>query len=176
MSLNQDEKNVLAELLEKAENKDIRGPVWHALVKKFPTVPIELMVFNDKKEVFLVYRDDAEFTGWHHPGSCWNDWETLPERRQKLVDGEIIKDAGIKITEPISIGWMGVYRGDGPDENGSRNACSLIHMAHLASEFTPKQGYGFFPLDNLPEDTLGCHKYILRRVKQYLVDGVTLCD
>ncbi len=179
MALNQDEKLQLTILLEKAVSTDIRGSVWHALIKIFPTVPIELIVLNERNEVFLVYRDDFEFKGWHHPGSVWNAWETIPERREKLISGEITKTFGLTVSKPESIGWMGVYKGsetDGPNSNPTRLECSLPHIAYLTSSFTSQQGVGFFPLDDLPKVTLTHHRYILRRVKQYLVDGVPLCD
>lgn len=181
MQLNQtellpEELTVLADLLRRARNTQIKGEVWHALVTKFPTVPIELIVLDDQSRVLLVYRDDAEFKGWHHPGAVWNDWETIPERRQRLVESEIIKGAGIQVTDPVSIGWMGVYRGNGTDESQTRLACALIHISCLIGEFSPKEGYGFFSLDNLPENTLRHHRYMLRRVQKYLKDGIPLFD
>jgi hypothetical protein len=179
MALNQEEKLQLTILLEKAVSTDIRGSLWHALVKIFPTVPIELIVLNERNEVFLVYRDDFEFKGWHHPGSVWNAWETIPERREKLVSGELTKNFGVTVTKPQPIGWMGVYRGieeDGPNSNPTRVECSLVHIAYLTSVFINQQGASFFSLDDLPDNTLAHHKYILRRVKQYLIDGILLCD
>ncbi len=176
VGLNPAEKLLLAHLIAKSVNTDFRGTVWHEQVQKFPTVPLELMVLDANHHVLLAYRDDHEFKGWHHPGSVWNDWETIPERRAKLVAGEIVKDCGIQISEPVPIGWCGVYRGPGPDENLTRTACSLLHISHLVGEFNPKEGYGFFPLDAIPEDTLGCHKYMLRRLQQHLIDGKMICD
>ena len=177
MALNDTQKEQLAVLLEKASNTDLRGRVWRALVQIFPTVPIELIILDDQGRAFLVYRHDDEFTGWHHPGSTWNDWETIPERRAKLVAGEIVKGAGlIGITEPKSIGWMGIYRGKGPGTNPTRHECSLVHLSHFHGTWEPREGMGFFPLDNLPADTLEHHRLILGRVKQFLVDGIPLHD
>ena len=174
--ISEEEVLVLADLLRRMKNTQWRGTVFHAGVQKVPSVPLELIVLDTQSRVLLAYRDDHEFKGWHHPGSVWNDWETIPQRRTKLVAGEVVKGAGIQITEPKSIGWVGVYRGTEPDNNASRNACSIIHIANLIGEFTPKDGYGFFPIESPPKDTLGCHKYMLRRVAQYLKDGVALCD
>ena len=106
MALNNEELSQLLDLLRRVNNTQIRGPVWHALIQVFPTVPLELIVLNDDNEVLLVYREDNEFKGWHHPGSVWNDWETIATRMQKLISGEIVKDAEIQITEPQSIGWV----------------------------------------------------------------------
>jgi rhodanese-related sulfurtransferase len=176
MALKQTELNQLADLLRRVNNRQMRGAVWHALVTKVPTVPIELIVLDDQNRVLLVYRDDAEFKGWHHPGSVWNDWETIPERRQKLIEGEVINGIGIQITEPVSIGWMGVYRGNGPDNSFTRNACALMHTAYLIGEFTSSEKYRFFSFDEIPDDTLSHHKFMLRRVAEYLKTGVILKD
>lgn len=171
-NLNPEEKVQLTALLRKAGNGDLMGPVWHALVKIFPTVPLELMIFNKKKEIMLIYRKDDEFVGWHHPGSCFNDWETIPQRLAKLVQGEVVKGVGITISDPVNIGWIEAQRGDDADRGPSdRHAVSLIYSARLTSEFVPKGGVGFFPLSALPNDTLYHHKYILSRVAQYMNDG-----
>lgn len=177
VNLSEEESAQLAILLKKAGNGDLMKTPWHALVKIFPTVPLELMIFNNEQEVLLIYREDAEFVGWHHPGSCWNDWETIPQRLGKLVAGEVVKGAGIAITEPKNIGWMEAERGDDISSGSSdRHACSLIYVADLISEFTPKEGFGFFPLHGLPENTFYHHKYILSRVAQYLADGQMIHD
>lgn len=178
IGLNDDEKTQLLTLLRRMKNTDIRGPIWHTLVTKFPTIAFELIVLDDQNRVLLIHRDDEEFPDcWHHPGSVWNDWETLPERLEKLVKGEIIKGAGIEITKPESIGWLAVYRGDdkvGALSNPTRNFCALVQLAYLKSEFTPKEGVGFFPLNDLPENTLACHRYIISRVEEYLKTGVSI--
>jgi hypothetical protein len=170
----------LADLLTRVLKTQIRGSVWHALIQKFPTVPIELIVLDWKNRVLLVHRDDEEFPDcWHHPGSVWNAWETIPERRKKLVNGEILRDVGITITEPMPIGWLGVYQGVdlvGARSNPSRTECSLIHLARFEGVFNPKGGVGFFSLDGLPKNTLQHHKYILSRVQDYLATGQYIFD
>jgi hypothetical protein len=167
---------IFTDFLRRIKNTQIRGQAWKELAKKIPFVPIELIITDAFNRVFMIYRDDGEFKGWHIPGSVWNDWETIPDRRKALVAGEVIKDAGLTISDPVPIGWLGVYRGDGPDNSLTRNSCALMHLAHVIGEPTMREGYGFFPLDHLPEDTLSHHKYMLRRFKQYLVDGAFLVD
>jgi len=170
------ELDILQDLLLRIKNTQITGGIWHALIQKFPTVALELVVLDSRDRALLIYREDDEFVGWHLPGSVWNDWETIPERRQKLVSNEITRDVGIQIIEPKSIGWMGIYRGNGLGNNRSRNTCALIQLTRFSGQFLQKDKVDFFPLSSLPENILGNHKYILQRVEQYLVDGVSLSD
>ncbi len=169
-SLSVEEKEQLAKLLERAESTDIKGDIWYEIVKKFITVPVELCVLDQENRVFLVYRKDQEFDGYHMPGTVVNDWETVNEARMRLVKGEVVRDAGFQVTPPESIGWLEVRRGEGPYENRTRNAVSLLHIAHLIGGFTPKEGLGFYPFDAIPENTLGSHKYLLQFFKRYLED------
>lgn len=169
--LTDEEKKELAHLLEKAENVEIRGEIWHQLVKKFITVPIELCILNEENKVFLVYRKDREFDGYHMPGTVINDWETVDEACNRLIKKEVAEGAGLTITTPISIGWLEVRRGNKPEESKTRNAISLLHVAKVFGKPLLKEGSGFYAFDALPENTLGHHKYILTFFEKYLDDG-----
>jgi ADP-ribose pyrophosphatase YjhB (NUDIX family) len=169
--LDEDEKKELARLLEKVDNVQIRGEIWHQLVKKFITVPIELCIVDSNNKVFMVYRKDREFDGYHIPGTVINDWETVDQACARLVNGEVLRDAGFSITKPESVGWLEVRRGEGAEESKTRNAISLLYLARLDGAYEEKEGMAFFDFNSLPENTLGHHKFILRRFNQYLTDG-----
>ncbi len=168
--LTDDEKEELANLLKKANNVEIRGEIWHQLVVKFITVPIELCILNERNEVFLVYRKDREFDGYHMPGTVVNDWEDVTTARTRLVHGEVMIGAGFSITDPHPIGWLEVGRGEEPYQDRHRHAVSLLHIARTTSEFTPREGMGFYPFDEIPKNTLGHHQYLLTFFKRYLHD------
>lgn len=171
MALNEKEKKELVILLEKVESTEIKGDIWHQLVKKFITVPIELCILDDDNRIFMVYRKDREFDGYHMPGSVVNDWETVEEAKARLVKGEINDGAGIEITEPISIGWLDSPKDAGPAEPSPRHGVLLLHIAYFHGTFSPREGMGFFPLDNIPENTLGCHKFLVTFLRKYLEDS-----
>lgn len=171
MALNEKEKQDLVVLLEKIENTEIRGEIWHQLVKKFITVPVELCILDNQNRVFLVYRKDREFDGYHMPGSVVNDWETVDEARKRLVRDEVIIGAGIEITEPEPIGWMDSPKDAGPTEPSPRHGILLLHIARFHGDFQPRDGMGFYSLDSIPENTLGCHKYLFPFLKRYLEDS-----
>jgi hypothetical protein len=88
-----------------------------------------------------------------------------------LVNGEVLRDAGFSITKPESVGWLEVRRGEGAEESKTRNAISLLYLARLDGAYEEKEGMAFFDFNSLPENTLGHHKFILRRFNQYLTDG-----
>ena len=171
MSLTENEEKELASLIEKAESIEIRGEIWHQLVKKFITTPIELCILDDEGKVFMVYRKDREFDGYHIPGSVVNDWETVEGACNRLVQSEIITDAGIEITEPKPIGWIDSPRDVWPDEVSTRHGISLLYIAYFHGEFLPKEGMSFFTFDSIPDNTLGGHKFLLPFFKRYLEDG-----
>lgn len=170
-SLTLEEKKDLADLLKKVSNVEIRGEIWHQLVHKFITIPIELCILNDRNEVFLVYRKDREFDGYHMPGTVLNDWEDVSKARSRLVLGEVMTGAGISITEPQSIGWFEITRGTKAHEDPHRHEISLLHVAYITNEFIPRDGMGFYSFEELPENILGHHKYLLQFFKRYLEDG-----
>ena len=169
--LDENDKEQLAHLLERAKNTDIKGEIWHQLVKKFITIPVELCVLDNENKVFLVYRKDREFDGYHLPGTIVNDWETVHDARVRLMQGEIQKDAGFMISYPESIGWIEVRRGEGECESRTRNTVALLHIARIQGEFTKNEGYGFYAFDDIPNGTLRDHKFILRYFKRYLENG-----
>ena len=171
MSLNDSEKKQLASLLEKIDNTEIRGEIWHQLVKKFITVPVELCILDDMNRVFLVYRKDREFDGYHMPGSVVNDWETVDEAVLRLIRQEITEAVGIEITEPESIGWIDSPREATRREPSPRHGILLLHIARFHGEFTPREGMGFYSLDELPPNVLGCHLFALEFFRRYVDNG-----
>ncbi|MDQ3017021.1 MAG: NUDIX domain-containing protein, partial [Bacteroidota bacterium] len=143
---------------------------WHELVKKFITVAIELCILDDQNRVFLVYRKDKEYDGYHMPGTVVNDWEGVLDAKKRLVEGEVAIQ-GLTITDPQPIGWLEVQRGNGPHTDHSRHGLSLLHVAHFSSTFVPKNGAGFYSFDALPKNTLISHRYLLKIYMKYVEDG-----
>ncbi|MBP9866836.1 MAG: NUDIX hydrolase [Candidatus Pacebacteria bacterium] len=171
MALNEEEKKELVVLLDKIENKEIRGSVWHSLVKKFITVPIELCIFDEQNRILLVYRKDSEFDGYHMPGSVVNDWETVEEAKERLIREEITIPLGIEISEVEAIGWLDSPKDSWPGEPSTRHGILLLHVARYKGIFIPKEGTNFFALSELPDNTLGCHRFIIPFFERYLKTG-----
>ena len=168
MALQKEELETLADLLHRIDNTQITGEVWHALVKKFPTVAIELIVLDKEQRVFLVYRNDREFKGWHYPGSVWNDWETIDERLERLIQREINSESGINISKPYPIGWGAEYKDSSKGSIVTRSTCCLYFVAFLKGEYINQEDRGFFSFSDLPEDMLPFHRHGLTKMQPYL--------
>lgn len=172
VGLTDTEKVEFAALFKKAKSTDFKREIFHEMVKKTISVPIELMIVNQADEVFLVYRKDNEFDGYHHPGTVINDWETYETALKRLLAGEIVKDAGLEIAKPVMFAVTEGPRGDVPGGNPTRHAISLFHVARFHGKFSEKSGMGFFPLNALPENTLEFHRYYIENVlSPYLKTG-----
>ena len=168
MSLNQQEKNELVRLLEKVKNTEITGEVWHQLVKKFITVPIELCVLDDENNFLMIYRKDREFDGYHLPGSVVNEWETVSEALARLIKKEIVDDLGINVDGVEPIGWLDSPKDVWPSDPSTRHGVLLLHIARFHGIFLPREGVGFYSFETVPENTLGCHKFIIPFFERFL--------
>lgn len=159
--------------MKKIEPEEFRGDIWHTLVCKFVTVPIELCILNSKNQVFLVCRKDEDFDGYHIPGSVVNDWETVEEAKVRLVKTEIERDAGIFVSQPQSVGWIESPKILDGKPLSTRHGVLLLHMARVLEDdsIILKEGSGFFDFDNLPANTLECHKFLLPFFKRHLETG-----
>lgn len=164
------EKENLALLLERVDSSEIRGEIWHQLVQKFITVSVIFCVLDKNGDVFLSYRKDREFDGYHLPGATVNDWETVDQARERLAQGELKRDAGIDIGETKPIGWVEASRGVG--DNPTRHAVILMYLTYVQNNVSLPEGLGFFPLKQLPSNILGCEKRVLSFFQKYLSDGV----
>ncbi len=171
MSLTNEEKLKLVSLIKKIDSKEIRGEIWHEFIKKFVTVSIEMCVFDNKNRLLLVYRKDEEFDGYHIPGSVINFWETVEEAKDRLIKNEITEPLNLKIKNLESIGWVDIYKDFWFNKSDSRHPISLLFIAKTDDVFDGVEGAGFFEIDDLPENTLDCHKFFIRFIKGYLKDG-----
>lgn len=137
--------------------------VFGTLLNKTVSVPIELAVLNDRDEVLMFYRKDDEYDGNHIPGSVLRDTDTVGGVLTRLRNGEVV---GGNVTEPIFIGWAEIPKGTGPGENPTRHEISLVFLCRLVGEY---KGSGkFYPLDQLPENTLSHHRVLVSNVIECL--------
>ena len=161
MALTKEETVVLADLLWKME-WPLSSDVFHALMAKAVSVPIELCVLNNKGEVLMFYRKDPEYDGYNMPGTVLRDTDTVDVALKRLVE----KEVRAEITTPIAIGWMELPRGIGWGMDPARHEISLIHVSHLVGEYT---GEGkFFPMGKLPEHTIVHHRKYMVMIQEYL--------
>ncbi len=160
-SLTADEVSLLAELLRRVE-WPLPLPVFAAAMNKFVSTPIELAVLDSSGRVLMVHREDAEYVGNHMPGTVLRDNENVPAAINRLLTREV----GGKVTPPVSLGWVEVSKGNGPGQDPNRHQISLLHVCWLTGAY---EGAGrFFPVDQLPEDTLEHHRLLVREMMSRL--------
>src|SRR3989344_2600370 len=165
MALTEPETLELVHLLEKID-WPVNKQIFHALMAKIVSVPIELAVIDDKNQIFTSYRRDTEYDGHHFPGTVLRDNETVPEALARLLQSEL---ADAKIESIKNIGWVEICRGNDFGKNPTRHEVSLLWLARIKN-YIGKNGV-FSPFGQLPENTLPHHQLIAKKVQEYLQTG-----
>ena len=167
--LNQEEEKQLIPLLEKLEFP-ISLELFRTVMKTFVSVPIDLAILNDKNEILLIERTDAEYTGLHIPGTVLLNNESVSDALKRLEEKEII---GLHISEPKSIDiWTEVARGTGEGENKTRHEISLLHLSRTVGNNTTS--YQFYDMNNLPNTVLSHHKKIIHKLSEVISNNTTI--
>lgn len=154
--LDQHEAEQLVKLLAKME-WPLPQEVFHALMAKVVSVPIELAVFNEDYQVLMIWRDDWEFKGWHMPGTVLRDTEDVAGALKRLIKGEV---GDVVTSTPRPLPWLEFGR-----EGSTRHEISLPHLCSLKGLY---KGRGkFFDPRALPSDTLEHHKTLVAHILKY---------
>lgn len=171
MALTTSEENVLVDLFGKAE-WPLSAPVFHALLGKTISVPLELCIVDqDGLNILLFGRVDHEFNAILGPGTVLRDTDNDPSLGNpinRLLGGELVH---YQITYPKNIGWVHVPRGTGQFENRTRHEISLVFLSRLTSVLGEGGKGVLYPLDTLPDRLIGYHRVMIDKVIQYLRDS-----
>ena len=168
MALTEPETLELVHLLEKIE-WPVNKQIFHALMTKIISVPMELAVIDDKNRIFTSYRQDTEYDGHHLPGTVLRDNETVPGAICRLLKSEL---ADAKIESIKNIGWIEICRGNDFGKNPTRHEVSLLWLARIKN-YIGKSGV-FSPFDQLPKNILSHHRLIAEKVQEYLQTGIPI--
>lgn len=141
--------------------------VFHALMPRITSIPIELCVLDRENRVLTFYRKDDEYDGHHMPGTVLRDNENVSQTVKRLIQSELV---GGDVTAPKNIGWTEIPRGNGRGENPTRHEISLLFITHLSSTYHGGGGV-FSPFDALPDNILPHHRVLVEKFRQYLEDG-----
>jgi len=76
--------------------------IFEKIMSKTVPTAVELIIVHDGK-IFLTWREDKFFHGWHTPGSYISLGETLLQTAQRIADREV---PGIKIKSTEIIGGV----------------------------------------------------------------------
>lgn len=139
-----------------------------------PIVNVDLLVYNDKGQFLLTWRNDPHCgKGWHVPGGCIRFKETFEERIKKVAQKELgIKNIQydkepIKVFEIISHEQRNIE-----NQNERAHFITMVYKCYAPIDFSidnqsVKEGeVGYMKwFDNLPDDLLSiqsCYREIIK--------------
>ncbi|MBI4065712.1 NUDIX hydrolase, partial [Candidatus Kaiserbacteria bacterium] len=140
--------------------------IFDAWCGAFITNPLELAVLrrgSSGVEIFLIHREDKFFKGWHMPGTVILPGNKVAEAFERLVK----KEVGTPTTKAEFIMWKEFMKGDRDDlaENPRGQELSLLFAVFVDGNVPHGT---FFPLDAIPDTTLGHHKQMIGDVQDWL--------
>ena len=145
----------LVKLLGKVKNphKGLPEPLFSALTKIVPFASCEIVIMNHKKELFLTWRDDEWWQGWHFPGGLMRYKESFERSLQNTAKRELgIRLSSFKFIFPVNY------------NKGPRgHSVSFIFLCQTRQK--PKVG-NFFK--TMPKDMISLHKPVWRQARKML--------
>lgn len=145
--------------------------LFDAICNNLSVNPIDLAVLregDEGSEVFLIYREDNFFKGWHFPGSV-----ILPGHTIKSVLKDIVgREMGIS-AEGFAFDLVGVHqfmKGNNIGECPRGQEVDLFHVLFLdrGTKIEIDENRKFFPISKFPDDILSHHKVLFSSIKKYL--------
>ncbi len=169
MSLTPEESLQLAALMQKVEFP-VSQEVFNEWCANFSigTAEIALFRINPKtkeKEVFLTYRKDRFFDGWHFPGSVILPGKTVQDTLNKVIKSEL---GSMQMTEPKYLTWFERVKGRDKEVRGQE--LSIFHVASTSAEDGETETAKFFALNNIPENLILEHRVVIDYLKENLKD------
>lgn len=160
----------LVRLLNKIE-WPVCPDLFDAICNNLPVNPVDLAVIRkgeEGPEVFLIYRDDHFFKGWHFPGSV-----ILPGRAIKSVLKDVIeREVGVR-TRGLSFDLVGIHqfmKGKSAGKCARGQELDVFYAIFLTKDVNVGTGEHrkFFPLNKLPKNILSHHKVLAASIKEYV--------
>lgn len=128
----------------------------HIEIYKNPLPTVDVILYNEKKEVLLIKRKNPPF-GWAIPGGFVDIGESVEQAAKR----EIFEEVGLNINLQ---GIFGVY--SSPDRDPRQHTVTTVFYAKIPKDQTPSAGddakeYKFFSLEKLPQMAFD-HEIILK--------------
>lgn len=139
-----------------------------------PIVNVDLLVYNDKGQFLLTWRDDPHCgQGWHVPGGCLHFRETCEERIKKVAQKELNISGILFDKEPINVFEIISHEHrDIANQNERAHFITLVYKCYAPTDFTidnqsfveDEVGYMQW-FDHLPNNLLSiqtCYRKIIK--------------
>lgn len=161
--LSLEEQNKLVELMNKVEFP-LPLEVFYSWCLNLGSSTAELLLMRkieDKTEIFLEYREDKFFQGWHIPGCVHLPTESIEDTLNRVIEKEI----RFKITSPEFLFWFEYEKGEGLGESPRGHVFSFLYKAFVDEVPELSSTRKFFDLNNLPEDVIKQHIPVLNKLR-----------
>lgn len=164
--LTKNEQNELVRLMKKIE---FPAPVeifntWHNV---FGIVCAELVVLRQKNgiyEIFLEYRNDQFFCGWHIQGRVHFPNEKIMDTLDRVIKEEV----RTIVTTPKFFGWFEYPKGNDIGQCERGHAFSFVFISKPKKMPTTNATRKFFPLNQLPKNLLKGHVPVIKAISKKL--------
>jgi len=167
MSLSAEEIMHLSALMKKVEFP-VPKEIFDVWCSNFTINTVELGVIrtneSGEKEIFLTYRKDAFFDGWHIPGSVILPGETVEDKIEKLIKSEFKE---MNISKPSFFSWF--ERVIGRDEGLRGQEMGLFFIADFFEGFNELESEKFFSFESIPYNLIEEHKILIDQLKSYVM-------
>jgi hypothetical protein len=141
-------------------------PVFEAWCRVFGAACAELAVVRQGElgpELFLVYREDKFFKGWHIPGCIHMPHQEFGLTLKRVLDNEIKMDTEI----PIFFDWFERPYGHQNGHSARGHEFSFVYTAYLKGESRENENEKFFPFHKLPGDIMHHQIPIVDKLAKY---------
>lgn len=154
--------------------KGLGDELFKAVSALVPIVNVDLLVYNDKGQFLLAWRDDLHCgKGWHIPGGCIRFKETFEERIRKIAKNELGLTDFTFDKEPVKVfEIIDKSRREIDNQNERAHFVTLAYRCYASDGYEidnrgKKEGdIGYVKwFDRLPDNFLSiqsCYKEILR--------------
>lgn len=172
------DENEFRQFVDTLEHLDFSGgkymppQLFHPLVSKMLNLVIERITLVKRSDgrwaVALAYREDYEFTGHHVPGSVFRTGQSTADKCREIEARELNG-----VTASRGDMHIGTYEHivplaeiGKPGSHSRIHEYCLIYARVLDGEWSPeleeRVGCTFFPIDEIPSDTLLEHKQYIQ--------------
>jgi len=156
--LTDQEAGKLVELLGKLR-RPYREDIFQAVCATFVMCPIELVALTHDGKALMTRRppNDRHFAGlWHTPGTLLLKGDTVKIALERIAQKDELR--GLPHTTPEFVFMQEVEMGKGDDQCPRQQEYSRVYITWVYEEHYVGEGR-FFPLNDLPPDSLRYHKH-----------------
>jgi ADP-ribose pyrophosphatase YjhB (NUDIX family) len=166
-TLTAEERETYLRLQKKVGNRRTGTDVFESFFQILPMIPCELAVLRQMEgidHVLMWHRKDAHYEGWHMPGGYLFLGETFEEWVKRVIS----KETGMTLRSFFQMRTFNTR-----PETGWVPNHQVAHFFRCVTEGEPSRGQ-FFPLTQIPEDTLGHHKKFVEVLRAEILREETM--